>query len=60
MHDNPKELTRVGLGEYLLAVYTQHREHHEKGFDAMVDLFASDPFYRGHLIAKRYKELNNK
>ena len=42
-------------------VYNRYPDYNDpecggKGFDAMVDLFATDDFYHEHYVAKQYKE----
>lgn len=41
----------------LLDVYKRYPEYHEKGFKAMVDLFATDDFYHEHYVAKKFNEM---
>lgn len=56
-YDAPQNQTRDQIDGYLRDIYARYPEYHTNGFDAMVDQFAADDFYKGHLMAQRYKEL---
>lgn len=46
--------THTDLESQLHQVYKDYPEYHEAGYHAMVDKFASDPFYKLHHVAKEY------
>jgi len=50
------------LEDELMDVYNRYPDYNDpeyggKGFNAMVDLFASDDFYHEHYVAKEYLKL---
>lgn len=61
-YTDPAGKTAHELEQYLAAVWFEHYNlgpgYDNKPFIAMVEMFATDDFFKGHLVAKEYLKLD--